>query len=80
MPTKRQLWTMFTAMVLLAVFGISGEMDKQDLLRERASYCEMVRNKLWPDYRQTFKTECKISGDVSPDAGKNPELATAGGG
>lgn len=46
--------------VCLAIVGIS---DKQTLDDQTREYCNMVRDGLWPDYKETFKAEC---------GGKNP--------
>ena len=46
-----------TALVLL--FGLAGHMDYEDQQAEQEHYCEMVRERLWPDYRGTYRDECR---------------------
>lgn len=43
---------------LLALYGLAGAMDYDDQQAEQAQYCEMVRERLWPDYRGTYRAEC----------------------
>ena len=53
---------MKTAAVLLALlglFGLAGAMDYEDQQAEQENYCEMVREGLWPDYRGTYRAECR---------------------
>ena len=53
---------MKTTAVLLAVlglFGLVGAMDYEDAQAEEANYCEMVKAGHWPDYRGTYRAECR---------------------
>jgi hypothetical protein len=65
MITRRQLTGFFVALILLAILGLFGEMDRKDALEERAQYCSMVQQRLWPDYRHIAKKECSIIDVVS---------------
>lgn len=49
-------------LALVGVFllmGLMGRMDYEDAKAEEANYCEMVKAKLWPDYRGTYRRECR---------------------
>lgn len=49
-------------LALVGVFlllGLMGHMDYEDAKAEEANYCEMVKAKLWPDYRGTYRRECQ---------------------
>ena len=52
-------------LALVAACGLVGRLDQQDVEKDRANYCAMVRAYKkdptvgWPDYRHTYKTECK---------------------
>lgn len=47
------------ALVMLALFGIVGELDLQAAEADQAHYCEMVRAGHWPDYSGTYRSECR---------------------
>ena len=49
---------LFGIMLLLALCMV-GSMDYEDQQTEQAQYCEMVKAKLWPDYRGTYRKECR---------------------
>lgn len=34
-------------------------MDYEDAQAEEANYCEMVKAGHWPDYRGTYRAECR---------------------
>lgn len=48
------------ALITAAVVGVLlvGNSDFKEETRQQAEYCENVKAKLWPDYRETYKTEC----------------------
>ena len=47
------------ALVMLALFGIVGELDLQAVEADQAHYCEMVKAGHWPDYQGTYRSECR---------------------
>lgn len=51
--------TVAVLLALLALFGLVGAMDYEDQQAEQENYCEMVREGLWPDYRGTYRAECR---------------------
>lgn len=38
-------------LVWVAAFGVIGELDYQDKVKEMEHYCSMVENQLWPNYK-----------------------------
>lgn len=46
-------------LVILALFGLVGQMDYDDAVDQQAQYCEMVKAGHWPDYRGTYRAECR---------------------
>lgn len=44
---------------LLLLLGIVGRMDTEDEEAAAVTYCENVRDKVWPDYKGIYKKECK---------------------
>lgn len=49
----------FAALVaLLLLLSLVGHLDYQNAQEEEAYYCEMVKARLWPDYRGTYRTAC----------------------
>lgn len=51
--------TVAALLALLGLFGLACAMDYEDQQAEQAHYCEMVRERLWPDYRGTYRDECR---------------------
>lgn len=45
--------------VLLLLLGLVGHFDYQDQEAEEAQYCDMVKAKLWPDYKGIYRQSCK---------------------
>lgn len=43
---------------LFFVVGVVGYFDKQDQNDAQRHYCKMVQSGAWPDYRETYATEC----------------------
>lgn len=43
---------------ILLLLGIVGRMDLEAAEDDQAQYCEMVKGKLWPDFRGIYRTEC----------------------
>lgn len=35
----------------VALFGLVGQMDYEDAVKEESNYCSMVKAGNWPDYR-----------------------------
>lgn len=46
------------AAVILA-FGIAGHFDYEDEVAAEALYCDNVKDKVWPDFKGTYKKYCK---------------------
>lgn len=44
---------------LLILLGVVGHLDYQAAEEDREQYCEMVKAKLWPDFRGTYQKECR---------------------
>lgn len=44
--------------LIVAGVVIVGIADKQDAELEQQTYCQNVREGVWPDYHHTFKDEC----------------------
>lgn len=61
---QRKVYGGFLVLLLLAIYGLVGEMDYDDAVLERNQYCDMVRahqhdpSTGWPDYRHSYSTEC----------------------
>ena len=51
--------TTVVLLALLGLFGLAGAMDYEDAKAEEANYCEMVKAGLWPDFRGTYRRECR---------------------
>lgn len=51
--------TIFSIVAILLMFGVVGAMDYEDEQAAAVAYCENVRDKVWPDYKDTYKKECK---------------------
>lgn len=43
---------------LLLVFGLAGNWDYEDAVRQDQEYCDMVKHGLWPDYRGDYCQTC----------------------
>ena len=46
------------ALLLIVAFGIVGQMDYEDAVKEEQRYCDMVRDGHWPHYNKDI--DCKI--------------------
>jgi len=46
-------------LVILALFGLVGQMDYDDAVDQQAHYCAMVKAGDWPDYQGTYQAECQ---------------------
>lgn len=55
--SRYRMAAILAALVLL--FGLAGHMDYEDQQAEQARYCEMVKEGFWPDYRGTYRDECR---------------------
>lgn len=55
---RKTIGTAAALLVMAAVFGIVGNMDFKDEIREQLAYCDNVRLKVWPDYNKTYNAEC----------------------
>ena len=45
------------------LFLVAGSLDYEDATNSRDTYCEMVRDGSWPDYKKTFQSECTKGND-----------------
>lgn len=54
--SRYRIAALLVALVLL--LGIVGHFDYEDQQADQAQYCEMVKAKLWPDFRGTYRKEC----------------------
>lgn len=52
------LWIAAISLTLAVIIGSIQTSDYQADLVMREHYCEMVKSKLWPDYKHIYKTEC----------------------
>ena len=55
--SRYRMAAILAALVLL--FGLAGHMDYEDQEAEEAQYCDMVKAKLWPDYKGIYRQSCK---------------------
>lgn len=55
---RRKMVVVFTFLIIAAIYGLVGGMDKTDAERDLAHYCSMVHDKAWPDYRHIASTAC----------------------
>lgn len=46
-------------LVILALYGLVGQMDYDDAVDQQAQYCAMVKAGHWPDYQGTYRTQCR---------------------
>ena len=44
---------------LVFLIGIVGRLDTEDQAQELAIYCDNVSQKVWPDYKNIYKSACK---------------------
>ena len=51
--------TIIGVIAIIFLFGVVGAMDYEDEQAAAVAYCENVRDKVWPDYQETYKKECK---------------------
>ena len=59
MGLRRTVTRVVVILAVVAALVWVGHASKQDALRERTHYCAMVKAGAWPDYRHTYKQECK---------------------
>ncbi len=45
-------------LLLVMAFGIVGQMDYEDAIKEEQRYCDMVRDGHWPHYNKDI--DCKM--------------------
>jgi hypothetical protein len=61
---QRKVYGCFVLMLLLAIYGLVGEMGYKDAQVEHNQYCSMVDaykhdpDTGWPDYKHIYKAEC----------------------
>ncbi|WVW77381.1 hypothetical protein Bhz58_00050 [Stenotrophomonas phage vB_SmaS_Bhz58] len=55
---KRNVKVLLAIAAIVAAFGVVGSMDYRDEVREQLSYCENVKNGVWPDFKEWGETEC----------------------
>jgi hypothetical protein len=60
---KRRIVFVFVALIILAIIGLIGDMDRIDAKRDLQHYCQMVSDKAWPDYRHLAASDCKLRAD-----------------
>lgn len=51
---------------LVAALAWVGHADLRDAQLQRAHYCRMVQVGAWPDFRHTYRAECKPLGYGAP--------------
>ncbi|ALH23546.1 hypothetical protein PM396_gp47 [Xanthomonas phage vB_Xar_IVIA-DoCa1] len=56
---KRNVKVLLAIAAIVAAFGVVGSMDYRDEVREQLSYCENVKNGVWPDFKEWGETECR---------------------
>ncbi len=45
--------------VSILCLGVAGASDYKDELEHQKQYCQMVSEGLWPDYQETYDSECR---------------------
>jgi len=55
-----------SAIALLLLLGIVGNLDYQDEVAEANAYCRNVAEGIWPDYKGTYARWCE-DGRYTPD-------------
>lgn len=58
MVNRRQLFGFFVCLLVLAILGVTGEMDAQDEAQQQAYYCKMVAAGQWPDFKHRYMFDC----------------------
>lgn len=59
MPRKQFLQTVAALAFVLILFGIVGGMDAEDAEASADLYCQMVKDRVWPDYQGIYLQECR---------------------
>ena len=39
--------------------GVAGTFDVEEEVHQQNQYCQMVKDGAWPDYQQTYNSECR---------------------
>ena len=63
--TRKLVTEAFILLFILAIFGIVGEMDKNDEVRFRADYCANVHRQALPGHERTEAESCRDLGERS---------------
>ena len=53
--------TVINCLILVLIFNIFFVVQRmafKDEVRQQLAYCENVKDGTWPDYKETYKTEC----------------------
>jgi hypothetical protein len=58
MITRSRIAEAFILLVVLAIYGIVGEMDKQDEIRQQTYICDQIKAKAWPDVDKAPSWRC----------------------
>ena len=45
--------------LVIGCTAVVGSMDYEDALSDQEHYCRNVAEGIWPDYKESFQTECK---------------------
>ena len=45
--------------ISILCLGVAGASDYNDELEYQKQYCQMVKDGLWPDYQETYDSECR---------------------
>lgn len=53
--TVRNCLVMSASLIAFVILGRAGYKDE---VRQQLAYCENVKDGTWPDYKETYKTEC----------------------
>lgn len=56
---NKKLSTAGIVLALFVAFGLAGAMDYEDAVAAQALYCDNVKSGVWPDYEQTYVSECE---------------------
>lgn len=54
-----RLLTVLAAAAVVLALGYAGKLSLDEARQDQATYCSMVKQKLWPDFRHTYKEECQ---------------------
>lgn len=55
---KKQGNGFWTLLGLLALLALAGALEKQDVDLQVKTYCQNVRDGVWPDYAGSYASQC----------------------